>query len=415
MGPLIQFAGQLFSRILIGAIAYTLALTGHNIDLKLDQSNITPAKLNISPIFIEIENGNIDLKKDRYIENFGTTTEATSTKDKIVSNIELKKVTASTTPKIPTPVIQTISPVAKESPSLKNIPVPSIELPQIMSEISRGTALAEWNNVYTNSQQSTVNIFCISTKGNMVSISTGSGIILTDNGIILTNSHVAENFLVPNKDCSIRQGEIAIDKYKASLIYINENWLQKNAGVIFTKSSRGTGENDFALLSINSKNDNTNINSNIQHTNINSKELTSQNINDKILVAGYPAGTLGALSLRKYLTFLADVINISNVYTIDGIHIDVLETGITKVGQHGSSGGGIFDVKNNLIGLIVSINDESGNSKINALTTTYISRVMKNDTGKNLEEFINTDKEILLSDFSQKQNSLLEYVKPFLQ
>jgi hypothetical protein len=418
MGALIQIAAQLFYRTLIALVAFSFTFIGQTFDAKLNQSSTTAPQLNISPIFVQIEDKNVDVEKNKIVIA-STTNKTTATSSK---NIVTKKPTVSPTAKIvPPPVQPTPAPTpttkvpAKENPSLNDLPVPTIELPQITNEINRGIALGEWNNIYTNSKQSVVNIFCVATKGNMVSISTGSGVVINEKGYILTNSHVAENFLVPGKDCSIRQGEIASDKYKASLVYINENWLRKNAGVLFTKSARGTGENDFALLSINSKIDGSGIDSNILHTDINQSELTEQNKGNKILIAGYPASTLGALSLRKYLNFVADVNNISNVFTLDGTHVDVFETEVTKVGQHGSSGGGIFDAQNHLVGLIVSVSDESGNAKINALTTTYISRTLKNETGKTLEEFLSTDKNILLASFLLKQNSLFEYVKPFLQ
>ena len=416
MGALLQIAIQLFSRILIALVAFSFTFIGQTFDVKLNLSSTTAPRLNISPIFVQIEDRNVDVEKNKIV--------IASTTNKIVATsskkIVVKKPTPSSAPKAtPAPVQQIPTPTTKapvkENPSLNDLPVPIIEFPQITNEINRGIALGEWNNIYTNSKQSVVNIFCVATKGNMVSISTGSGVIISEKGYVLTNSHVAENFLVPGKDCSIRQGEIASDKYKASLVYINENWLRKNAGVLFTKSARGTGENDFALLSINSKIDGSGIDSNILHTNVNKSELSEQNKGNKILIAGYPASTLGALSLRKYLNFVADVIYISNVFTLDGTHVDVFETEVTKVGQHGSSGGGLFDAQNNLVGLIVSVSDESGNAKINALTTTYISRTLKNETGKTLEEFLSTDKNILLASFLLKQNSLFEYVRPYIQ
>jgi hypothetical protein len=410
MGALIQIAVQLFSRIFIALVAYSFTFIGQTFDAKLNQASTTSPRLNISPIFVQIEDRNVDVEKNKIVIA-STTNKITATSSK---NVITKKPVLTPTIKIPNVTTPTPSP-AKENPSLSNLPVPTIELPEIINEINRGIALGEWDNIYTNSKQNVVNIFCVATKGNMVSISTGSGVIISEKGYILTNSHVAENFLIPGKDCSIRQGEIASDKYKASLVYINENWLKKNASVLFSQSARGTGEDDFALLSINSKIDGSNFNSNISHTNVNQTELTEQNRGNKILIAGYPAGTLGALSLRKYLNFVADVNNISNVFTLDGTHVDVFDTEATKVGQHGSSGGGIFNAENNLVGLIVSVSDESGNAKISALTTTYISRALKKETGKTLTEFLNTDKNILLASFLSKQNSLFEYVEPFLQ
>ncbi len=411
MGVLIQIAGQFFSRILIAFIAWSFTFIGHDVNIKINPPTSVP-QVNTSPLFVEIDEENVNIEKNKIIENIGTSTATTSSKNKIPT-----PATVPTPPKISLTVEtpKATSDSIIENPSLKNIPVPTISLAQISEEIKRSSDLGEWGNIYTNSKQSIVNIFCVGTKGNMISISTGSGIVLHKSGIILTNSHVAENFLIPEKDCSIRQGEIAVDKYKASPIYINEKWLEKNASALFSQSARGTGENDFALLGITKKIDNSNLDSNIPYTNINSTELTENNRGQKILIAGYPAGTLGTLSLRKYLSFVADVINISNVYTLDGSHVDVFETDITKVGQHGSSGGGIFDLDNKLIGLIVSVNDESGNSKVNAITTTYISRAMKDETGKTLGEFINTDKNILLNSFLLKKDDLFGYVKPFLQ
>jgi len=418
MGPLIQITARFLSRLFIGFIATAFTFIGHNVDLKLDQPYSSKIELSSTPLFVQIQNNNSDIPKNKIIEEKISTSTQPSTKLKKLPNIvqketpKVKSVLLDLKPETPT---NTTIPEKKEAPSLNVLPIPSIDLPQVTNEINRGTALSEMANVYSNSKQSIVNIFCVSTKGNIVSISTGSGVILSSSGIILTNAHVAENFLIPNKECLIRQGDVALDKYKASLVYINENWLKKNASVAFSQGSKGTGEEDFALVSINSKSDGSNLNSNIAYTKINLDELSNKNKGDKILIAGYPAGTLGALSMMKYLTFVADVINIANIYTLDGNSVDIIETTITKVGQHGSSGGGIFDTNNNLVALIVSVNDENANSKVNAITTTYINRTMRRDTGKSLEEFINTDKNILISNFLLKKDSLFEYVRPYVQ
>ena len=428
MGALIPIAIRLFSRILIALVAWSFTVIGHNIDLKLNQSTSTPPQLNISPLFVGVQEKNSSSTQNK-IEQFASTTNSTSTVENLKPvKKEMKKVVQKTPspiskpqPKISTPVPlpQNTTPtnpsVVKENPSLKDIPTPSIDIPQITNEINKQFSFGEWNNVFNNSENSVVNIFCVSTKGNLVSISTGSGVILSGGGIILTNSHVAENFLIPNKDCVVRQGGTASDKYNASLVYINESWLQRNAQSLFSSGARGTGEDDFALLLVNSNSDGTDAGQNISHTNISTDELTENNKGNKILVAGYPAGGIDAISMRKYLSFTADVTDIANVYTIDGTHVDVIETDATKVGQHGSSGGGIFDANSNLVGLIFSVNDESRNSKINAITIPYINRTIKNESGKSLQDFMTTDKNSLISSFTQKQNSLFQYVKPYIQ
>ena len=259
-------------------------------------------------------------------------------------------------------------------------------------------------------------VFCISQKGNLVTVSTGSGVNINSQGIIITNAHVAETLLLPNENCTIRTGDIAQDTYNTSLVYINKNWLEKNAGIIFSGVAKGTGENDFALLAITKK-----ININSKPTSVSYavpflNELSDSNVGQNILAAGYPGGTLGALSLRQYLAFVADKTSISNVYTFSGQTSDIIETGSTKVGQRGSSGGGIFNENGELLGLIVSTMGDGGNEdNINAITLPYINRTIKNDTGKSLQEFISTDFQTLISNFEKEKPSLLENIKPFIK
>ena len=145
------------------------------------------------------------------------------------------------------------------------------------------------------------------------------------------------------------------------------------------------------------------------------KEIYENNKGEQILATGYPGGTLGALSLRKYLPFAADVTKLLNVYTFGGSNIDIIETDTTKVGERGSSGGGIFNVKGELVGLIVSVEGNSTREKINALSLPYIHRAFKNSTGMNFQDFISTDKTSLITSFAQKKSSLFEYVKPFVE
>ena len=299
------------------------------------------------------------------------------------------------------------------SPSLNNLPVPVINLPTV-SDATRAIDFGIFSSAYSTARESVVNILCLSTKGNLVSITTGSGVVIDPQGIVLTNAHVAETMLTPNQDCTLRQGDIATDKYKTSLVYVNEAWLSKNAGEIFSGAARGTGENDFALLAITSKINSSNADS-VAYSVPMTREFSSHDKGTSLLATGYPGGTLGALSLKKFLMYVADVTKIEDVFTFHNNAVDVIETGVTKVGQRGSSGGGMFNNTGELVALIVSTDGTADENKINAITLPYISRAFREDTGMSLQDFMKINKNTLLSLFQENKITLMKYVNPYLK
>lgn len=414
MGALIPILIRIISQVFITAVVGSLSFFG------FENSTSTPwlsnsLKLDY-PIIVNIEDKNITTPKTIAVETVATSTKNTTQKGKDKKNkaqtttTQAKFIPIETPKEIQVPTTNIPNPIS--NPSLSNLPVPSIPIPEPSTVNSD---LGEWNLAHNVSNESVVNILCLSSKGNSITVSIGSGVIIGTQGLILTNAHVAQTFLLPNQDCTIRQGEIASDKYKASLVYINENWLRKNASNIFSSTAQGTGENDIALLLVTQPIKKSDSISNINFANYRQDEMRQGEKGSGVLVAAYPGGTLGALSLRKYLTFVYDTMKISNVYTLDGRHTDIIETEVTKVGQHGSSGGGIFNKEGKLIGLIVSVNTNSNSSSINALSLPYINRSIKNDSGKSLDDFINTDRTTLLTSFLLKQNSLFEYLKPYVK
>ncbi len=80
MGPLLQIAWQLFFRIMIALAAWSFTFIGHNVDFKLNQSTSSLPSLDISPIFVQIEDKNVDVEKN----NIATTTVSETTSSKIV-------------------------------------------------------------------------------------------------------------------------------------------------------------------------------------------------------------------------------------------------------------------------------------------------------------------------------------------
>ena len=252
MGALVPILLRLLAQASLTLIIGGLSFLGYETSSISNLKNSTTK----TPIIVDVQNKNVSIPENEPKLVATTTTKKASAQKQKTKTIEVKeKITPTQVQNIP--VGKTTPPETKTSPtitnpSLANLPTPKIELPST-AQISSNIDFGIWNNVYQNARESVVNILCLSSQGNMVTISTGSGVVINSQGIIITNAHVAENFLIPNKECTIRSGDIATDKYKASLVYINEKWLQKNAGVIFSNLARGTGENDFALLAITSK------------------------------------------------------------------------------------------------------------------------------------------------------------------
>src|SRR5690349_10285815 len=83
----------------------------------------------------------------------------------------------------------------------------------------RETAALEVANPITDA---TVNLYCRLKAGKQLLSASGSGVFISDRGVILTNAHVAQYFLLAGEKgrvtgwCSVRTGSRAKEAYTAS-------------------------------------------------------------------------------------------------------------------------------------------------------------------------------------------------------
>lgn len=255
-----------------------------------------------------------------------------------------------------------------------------------------------------NVQNVVVNIVCLEKTKTYTRMTSGSGVIVSPTGLILTNAHVAFPFLKSSQfgnstySCSVRRENIPNYGYNVELVYYPVDWLANNSEVMKEASPVGTGENDYAFVQITTPLGPTPKITSFPYA---STKVTFSDLkaNSPITVAGYPATNSGVLAIDTKPGLKVAESIIADFFTFKERSFDVLQTGVNNVAHRGSSGGGIFN-KENLYGIIVTTNTNASGSYINALTLPYIKKDFEKDTGISFNDFVNSPKETLEGRFN---------------
>lgn len=277
-------------------------------------------------------------------------------------------------------------------------------------------------------RKATVNILCSTVFGGPLEPITGSGVIIDKKGIVLTNAHLAQFFLLkdfPEKDgidCTIRMGSPAKPMYKAKLAYIPKIWIEENRKNITSDNPTGTGENDFAILYITDPIDkSTTRPEEFPFVKPNMIDMTEKSTASSAYVAvAYPAGFLGGIEIQKDLYANSSVVYAKGIFTFKEKTIDLISVGGSVVAQKGSSGGALIRQSDgNLTGIVVTTtaDKQTGDRDLRVITTSYINRALKNQIGMDLETFLNEDVSSIADAFAKdvapylKQILLTEIIK----
>jgi hypothetical protein len=264
-----------------------------------------------------------------------------------------------------------------------------------------------------------VNIVCVNKGSNFVKMTTGSGVIVSSSGIILTNSHVANTFLFDDKTkssykkCTIRRENIPTYGFNAELVYLSKDWLIENQEFFKNENPRGSGENDFALLAIT-----TNTNPALPVPEIfPSVDLILEDNdideNDNIVVAAYPGMSTGVFEVDSNGKIKIAQTYISELMTFYRNTIDLISTGTNDVAKKGSSGGGVFK-NEDLLGVIVTTDTTTEGNYLNAITLPYIANDFRQNVGTNLTSYIKNDKNKLISDYKAEIINLKSLIADFI-
>lgn len=234
-----------------------------------------------------------------------------------------------------------------------------------------------------------VNIICYAPAGSGLHSISASGVFIDPKGIILTNAHVAQYFLIADKgvSCIIRSGTPAVDRYDASLIYISPTWLKKNPSVLTETLPNGTGEYDFAFLAVSDSSTTNPLPSSFPSVSLATLSPLS---NTPIVIASYGAQFLDPSQIVSTLFPTMVFGSVKDVFTFNTNTIDVLSLGGSAIAQEGSSGGGVSNTEGELVGIVTTstVSGAVSTRSLSAITSSYIRAEYASEAGQPLSSLL---------------------------
>lgn len=254
------------------------------------------------------------------------------------------------------------------------------------------------------------NLLCSIKKGINIFTITGSGVFIDAKGVLMTNAHIAQYFMVQNSskkefiDCKVLIGNSTISKFQARVFFIPSVWFETNYKEIDNFNPIGTGENDYALLLVtNSINGDPfpNIFSFFE-TNFNSNDIKK---GEKFLFAAYPTSK-NIISFND-LHFVSAVSAINEIYSFDNLSPDIFWAEGGTLAERGSSGGAVIDKNGKLTGVIVGTTETPLiiDRQFRALSMSYIEKNFKKETGFELDNYLKKDLKNTLKIFEENEGS----------
>lgn len=253
-----------------------------------------------------------------------------------------------------------------------------------------------------------VNILCyVPASSGLHSIS-GSGVFIDPKGIILTNAHIGQYFLLQDRgvSCSIRTGSPASDSYKAELMYVSSAWINANPTTLIEDSPSGTGEYDFALLAVTKSASQAPLPSLFPSVPL---AVTPPKVFTPVVIASYGAQFLEASQIRSYLFPTIVFGSVKDIFTFGTNSVDVMSLGGSVAAQEGSSGGGVVSASEGvLVGTITTstISGSTDTRTLSAITASYIRAQYERETASSLETLLTEPTSKAILDFSPEAKKL---------
>lgn len=264
-----------------------------------------------------------------------------------------------------------------ESPVVQTVVKPIVQ--STNTQISFDTSAAHLRDAL-------VNILCYAPGGSRLHSISGTGVLIDPKGIILTNAHIAQYFLLTNLgvSCTIRSGSPATDRYLAELMFISSSWIRENANTLTQHLPSGTGEEDFALLAVTASTTRDPLPPVFPHIPLAINPPAAQ---EPVVIGTYGAQFLSSNQVRSSLTPTLVFGSIKKVYTFKENTVDVFDLGGSAAAQEGSSGGGVANGIGELIGTITTstVEGTTDTRTLNAITASYMRAAYASATGSALD------------------------------
>lgn len=263
----------------------------------------------------------------------------------------------------------------------------------------------------TKIRKALVNIICTSSASGSPRYISGSGIVIDPRGIILTNAHIAQYFLLKNyptknsTSCTVRTGSPARDAYKAKLMFISPAWISENSTILKQAQPTGTGEHDIALLFISKSAVQKTLPTAFQYVPLATYQPKK---GIPVVIGSYAAQFLSVSEIQSSLYPTIVYAAVRDVFTFVSNTIDLISLGGTAAAQEGSSGGGIVDSYGNLVGTITTstVKGATQTRNLNAITTTYIRRDYAQEESQSFDSMLAKSPNENIIEFSQKKQQL---------
>ena len=293
----------------------------------------------------------------------------------------------STTPEVTGifgPVATSSVPVA---PSLPRKPITPPALAPLLPEAPQ----SDLGVTLTKLRGAIVNIICISKDSKIRSMS-GSGVLFDPKGLILTNSHIAQYYLVRDAlpkgtiTCTIRTGSPAQAAYRAEPVYVSSQWVSANPRTLATLGAKGTGEHDFAVLAITASATPLPLPGSFPYIQLSRGEPAQ---GTELAIGTYGAQALSSKQIQDSLFPTLVLAKVKNRFSFDNAAIDLIALNGTAASQQGSSGGAVANAKGELVG-IVTTSTQSGDiasRETRAVTVTHMRSSFKRDSGEDFDAY----------------------------
>ncbi|MEK7510888.1 MAG: trypsin-like peptidase domain-containing protein [Patescibacteria group bacterium] len=233
-------------------------------------------------------------------------------------------------------------------------------------------------------EDATVNLYCRLKSGNTTYSTSGSGVFVSDRGVILTNAHVAQYFLLAGEKgrvrgtCTVRTGSPAKDTYTASLLYLSPLWIEANVAEFKKKIPTGTGEGDFALLYVTGAVKGGTLPPTFPYITPSFLYATE---GESVTIAGYPTENRNFKEIQRELPRLVTTSTITSVRSFTpSTSAEVLTIASSSAASAGVSGGPVVKSDGTLAGIVST----KGGSLLRAVSVSHMNTKLMSETGMTL-------------------------------